>query len=109
MKDGILPFVDCLESLPNLHTLELLGISVNDTALFRNALRDIQLPQINTLTLHCAARPLLEHCLELEDLVCVSSSFDVLSDDFFRSLTTNRDLKIRRLAIPLMWKEAARA
>ena len=45
------PFVRCLQSLPNLHTLEIGRVDYFDTIVLENALKDVKLPQIKTLVL----------------------------------------------------------
>jgi len=96
------PFVRCLESLPNLHTLEIGEVNRSIATPLKNALEGIKLPQIKTLILPTAAYPLLQHCCNVEDVVCVVKYSTVSSDEFLGSLASNRDSKVRRLAIPLV-------
>ena len=96
-------FVECLKSLPNLHTLEIgLVRSVPRTALLQKALNRVKLPQIQTLILPPAAHPLLEHCPNVEDLDWVIGDRFATSDKFLRSLASIQDSKIKRLGIPLV-------
>ena len=75
----------------------------------RNALNCIELPQIKTLILHHFAYPLLQHCPNVEDVACVVKYQIVPPDGFLRSLTSNRDSKVKRLTIPLvLWDDAPR-
>ena len=98
----IRPFIECLEFLPNLHTLEI-GSSENgpDAVLFRDALGLVRLPQIKTLIIPESAHSLLEHCRNVEDVVWVIADEPVTSNEFLRSLTSNRFSKVERLAVPL--------
>jgi len=100
---AIRPFVDCLELLLNLHTLEI-GSSENnpDTILLRDALGRVRLPQIKTLIIPESAHPLLKHCCNVEDVVWVITNKPVTSTEFLRSLTSNRFSKVKRLVIPLI-------
>jgi len=95
-------FVECLELLPNLHTLEI-GSSPNghDPTLLNDALGQVRLPQIQTLIIPESAHPLLKHCHNVENVVWMIADEPVTSNDFLRSLTSNRFSKVKRLAIPL--------
>ena len=98
-------FVKCLESLPNLHTLEIgwVGRDVITTRL-KAALKGVKLPQIKTLMLPPVAYPLLQHCCDVEDVVCMIKD-QVLESSytgFLRSLAPKRGSKVKRLAIPLV-------
>ena len=106
--DGpILPsFVKCLESLPNLHTLEIWGTT---TPSLKKTLKGIKLPQIKTLIIPPTAHPLLRHCHNVEDVVCVVKDNSMAPDSFLGSLASNRDSKVKRLAIPLdLWTDPSR-
>ena len=101
--DSVLPlFVGCLESLPNLHTLEIGQVHGFIDAPLRKALSGVNLPQIKTLVLPPATYPLLNHCSDVEDVVCVIGYRTILSEEFLESLTSNPDSKVKRLAIPLV-------
>ena len=97
-------FVKCLESLPNLHTLEIPQANIRVTVPLEKALKRIKLPQIKTLIMHPAAHPLLRHCHGVEDFVCVVRNMDknIPSDSIVSSLASNRNSKVERLAIPLV-------
>jgi len=95
-------FVRCLESLSNLHTLEIGWTDGSITIPLKNALKRLQLPQIKTLILPPAAYPLLQNCRDVEDVVCVITDNTISTDEFLGCLTSNRDSKLRRLAIPLV-------
>ena len=96
------PFVECLKSLPNLHTLSIgYGDDLSTTPL-ANALKGADFPQIKNLILIPAAYPLLQHCRNVEDVVCtIRDVTGPSSDGFLRSLMSNRDSKLKRLAISL--------
>ena len=106
---SFLPFVRCLRSLPNLHTLEIGRVDDFNTTPLKNALKGIKLPQIKTLYISPASYPLLEHCREVEDVVCAVRDQNALPDGFLGSLASNRDSKVKRLAIPLVtWAKPSR-
>ena len=95
-------FVKCLESLPNLHTLSIGGAYLPNTTSLTKAFKGLNLPQIKTLILHPRIYPLLKHCPNVEDVVCSTQEGTGPSfDGFLRSLMSNRDSKLKRLAIPL--------
>ena len=96
-------FVECLKSLPNLHTLEIgLVYERPRTILLKEALKGLKLPQIETLILPPAAHPLLEHCPNVEDVDWVIGDKRITSDEFLGSLASIQGSKIKRLAIPLV-------
>lgn len=102
-------FVKCLESLPNLHTLEVAQADEVVKDPLKNALARVRLPQIKTLILSPAAHPLLRHCHDVEDLVCVYQHVAISSDSVLGSLASNLDSKIKRLVIPLIsWVNPSR-
>ena len=96
------PFVECLKSLPNLHTLSVGCARDPDTTPLKDALKGVNLPQIKTLILLPAAYPLLEHCPNVEGVLCpIRDITGPSSDGFLESLMFNQDSKVKRLAIPL--------
>ena len=97
-----LPFVKCLEFLPNLHTLEIQSVNYSLTTSLQSALQGVKLPQIKTLILPPAAYPLLQCCRDVEDVVCVSGYQEESSDRLLKSLTSNLHSKVKRLVIPLV-------
>ena len=97
-------FVGCLESLPNLHTLEI-GRTNDITAPLKKALQHVELPQIEALILPQAAHPLLQHCRNVEDIVCVVKDVATSSREFIGSLASNQESKVERLAIPLVSRD----
>ena len=104
-RDGPTPplFVKCLKSLPNLHTLEV-GPWGGDTTTIplKKALMGVKLPQIKTLIIPPAAHPLLQHCQDVEEVICLIIPGQVQSfDGLLGSLASNQDSKVKRLAIPL--------
>ena len=94
-------FVKCLESLPNLHTLEV-GLVGDVTSPLKKAFKGIKLPQIKALTLPPAAHPLLRHCCNVEDVICVGGYETIHSEGFLGSLVSNRDSRVKQLTIPLV-------
>jgi len=100
-------FIRCLESLPNLHTLEIGQEDGGSTpSLEKRALKlklkHVELPQIKTLILPPAAHPLLRRCPNVEDVNWVTENSAAPSDEFLESLASIPDSKIKRLAIPLV-------
>ena len=67
-----------------------------------NALKRVKFPQVKALILPPAAHPLLRHCHNVEDVVCVVRERITSSDEFLRSLASIPDPKVKRLAIPLI-------
>ena len=111
MWDNILlpPFVRCLESLPNLHMLEIGQANGWITTPLKKVLRGVKLPQIKTLIIPPEVYPLLRNCCDVEDVVCVTRDSTVFSDEFLGALASNQDSKVRRLAIPLVsWGDTCR-
>ena len=110
-KSAVPLFVKCLASLPNLHTLEVSWANERITGPLEKALKHIELPRIQTLVIPPAAHPLLRHCHDIEDLVCVvryTPTF-ILSDTILSSLASNRDSKVKRLTISLVsWSNLSR-
>ena len=103
------PFVKCLESLPNLHTLEIGWVGCPVTILLKTAFKGVKLPQIRTLILSSSAHPLLQHCHDVEDVVYVVRRETTVSDEFLRALASKQGSKVRRLAIPLtLWVNLSR-
>jgi len=101
-------FVKCLESLPNLHTLEV-GLVGGVTIPLKKALKGVKLPQIKTMVLPPAAHPLLQHCCNVEDVFCVVGCENRYSEEFLGSLASNRDSKVKQLTIPLVsWDDPSR-
>jgi len=101
-------FIKCLESLPNLHTLE---IGPPDccwrTTVAKNALKGINLPQIKTLVLPPAAHPFLKHCPNVEDVDWVIEDQLMTSKEFPQSFVPIRSSKVKRLAVPLIFGGSA--
>ena len=95
-------FVKCLEALPNLHTLEVGQVDYYPTPLLESALGHVELPQIKALILPPTAYPLLRKCRNVEDVVCVSMRRNFLSNEFYESLTSNSDSKVKCLTVPLI-------
>ena len=101
-------FVRCLMFLPNPHTLEIWGDEVVTISL-EKALKRVKLPQIETLILSPSAHPILRHCHNVEDVVYAVRDMTRPPDEFLESLESNRNSKIKRLAIPLiLWPDPSR-
>ena len=102
-------FVECIKSLPNLHTLEIGSWAEHTTTRLRVALKSVELPQVKALIIPPTAHLLLQHCHDVEDVVCVVKEEITTSDDFLGSLISNQDSKVKRLAIPLgLWPNPSR-
>ena len=99
---SFIPFAKCLRSIPNLHTLEIGRVRDTDTTSLKNALKGVKLRQIKTLILPPAAYPLIRHCRDVEEIVCAVRYEDVSPDGLLTSLPSNRNSKVKRLAIPLV-------
>ena len=98
------PLVECLRTLPNPHTLSIGRADDSGAAPLKNVLMGVNLLQIETLILPPAAYPLLQHCPNVEDVVClINDTIGPSGDEFLRSLVSNRDSKLKRLAIPWLY------
>jgi len=102
--DNAIPaFVKCLESLPNLHTLEIGSADYSpSTTQLKKVFEGVELPQIKTLFLPPAAYPLLECCHNVEDVDWVIGSELISIVNYLGPLASIQDLKVRRLAVPLV-------
>ena len=103
--------VECLGSLPNLYTLEIPWADERIAGALENALGRMKLPQIKTLVIPPAAHPLLRHCHGIEDLAFVVryTRTPTPSDQILSSLASNRNSRVKRLAIPLVsWANPSR-
>ena len=97
-------FVKCLQSLPNLHTLEIEWTSGNIGIALGGALANAEFPNIRTLIVPTTAYPLLRHCPGVENIVYVPSWGWISTyheRDFFESLASIPDSKVKRLVVPL--------
>ena len=103
-------FIKCLKSLPNLHTLEIGACSEDATTTqLKKVFGCVKLPQIKTLIIPPSAYPLLQHCCDVEDVICVAKDEARFACGFPGSLASNQDSKIERLAIPLTpWPNSSR-
>ena len=97
------PLVECLKSLPNLHTLSIGGCATDSSAApLAAALKGVKLPQIKILALSHFVYPLLQHCHDVEEVACPARNITKLSSDgFLSSLMSNRNSKLKRLVISL--------
>ena len=101
--DASTVFVKCLESLPNLHTLEIGSACYFPyPPLLKHELKRVKLPQIKTLILPPAAHHLFRHCPNVEDVDWVIGVKNATCGELFDSLVPIRHSKIERLAIPLV-------
>lgn len=102
-------FVECLVSLPNLHTLQIGWTSDSISSSLKDALKGVKLPQIKTLIVPPGAHPLLRHCSDVEDVVCVVKDEPRSPDEILKSLASRQGSKVKRLAIPLiLWPDTSR-
>ncbi|KAF9648465.1 hypothetical protein BDM02DRAFT_3239797 [Thelephora ganbajun] len=69
--DTILPaFADCLQSLPNLHTLELCHVHQEMTTKLKRAFEGVKILPIRTVVLPITAHHILRSCPNVEDVTC---------------------------------------
>lgn len=69
--DIILPaFASCLQSLPNLHTLELCHVHQEMTTKLKKAFEGVMIPSIRTVVLPTIAHHILRSCPNVEDITC---------------------------------------
>ena len=103
------PLVKCLQSLPNLHTLKIGRVDNANMTPLKKALKGVKLPQIKTLIIPPTAHPLVRHCCAVEDVVCAVWDQNASPDRFIKSLVSNRNSRVKRLAVPLvMWNDPSR-
>jgi len=70
--DEILPaFANCLQSLPNLHTLELRHVNQEMTMKIKKAFEGVTIPSIRTVVLPTVAHNILRSCPNVEDVICI--------------------------------------
>ena len=106
-KSTFPPFIECLESLPNLHTLEI-GWRMLCYDLTQGRSQGCKTPsdQDSHPTSFCLS--FLQHCHNVEDVVHVvrGESETAVSDEFLRTLASKQGSNVRRLAIPLiLWAD----
>jgi len=91
-------FVNCLGSLSNLHTLEIVSKNIRwrESHHLEHTLRNTHRLH-EALIIPPAVRLLLKPCSNAEEVPA-----SVIPNDFFGSLSTIRDSKIKRMAIPLI-------
>ena len=101
-KSTIPLFVECLESHPNIHTLEIPRAGMRITGPPERAPKRIELPQVKTLIIPPPIHILLRHCNGVEDVVRVVRYMNtkIPSERILSSLVSNRDSKVERLATP---------
>ncbi|KDQ60174.1 hypothetical protein JAAARDRAFT_125597 [Jaapia argillacea MUCL 33604] len=67
----ILPaLVSCLESLPNLHTLQVVHAHAQMTSALGKAFENVSLPTIRTVILPSCAHNIIKCCPEVRDVTC---------------------------------------
>ena len=99
----------CLESLPNLHTLEMGEVGYYPPFKLRSLLERVNLPQVKALILPAYAYPLLDNCRNVEDVVYVVQHGVAPSDEFCEPLASNQNSQVKRLAVPLsQWSNPSR-
>jgi len=64
------PFVRCLESLPNLETLQIVYASLQMTTTLNDAFKGHTFPRIRNITLPSCAHNILRLCPEVRRVVC---------------------------------------
>jgi len=108
--DSTLPkLFKCLESLPNLHTLEMGEMGYYPPGRFRSLLEHVELPQVKALILADYAYPLLRNCRNVEDVVYVAKHGVAPSEEFCEPLVSNQDSKVKHLTVPLIsWSNLSR-
>ncbi|KDQ60173.1 hypothetical protein JAAARDRAFT_191574 [Jaapia argillacea MUCL 33604] len=62
--------VSCLESLPNLHTLQVLHAHAQMTSALGQAFKNVSLPSIRTVILPSCAHNIIKCCPEVRDVTC---------------------------------------
>lgn len=102
-------FINCLATLPNLHTLEVISMGTHYSDPLREALIGVKLPQIRTLILPSMAHYLLRHCPNVDDLTCTPFR---PNEEFIQSLIAGKQ-KLRRFAVlfpgnAIAWMDLAR-
>jgi len=95
-------FAECLESLPNLHTLAVGRTDSSTTDSLKNALKRRKFPQIKALILPPSAYPLLKCCHNAEGVDCVDGDRPIHTEKLPELLASIRGSKVKRLAIPLV-------
>ena len=69
--DAIVPaFASCLQSLPNLHTLELCHIHEGMATKTKKVFKGVAIPSIRTVVLPTVAHHILRSCPNVEDVTC---------------------------------------
>ena len=63
-------FANCLQSLPNLHTLELCHVHQEMTTKLKKALEGVTIPSIRTVVLPTVAHHILRSCPNVVDVTC---------------------------------------
>ena len=102
LHDTISEFIKCLQSLPNLHTLEIASCDPCPRKWKKLAPKRAKLLQIKALVLPPAAHPLLRHCPNVEDIDWVMRDRIMTYEELIGSLASTHNSKVKRLAIPLI-------
>ena len=108
-KSSIPLFIKCLESLQNLHTLEIERTTNFSPTSLEDALMGVTLPQIKTLVMPPIVHPLLQTVTMSRTVLCAVMNKNPSYDRFLGSLASIPGSKVERLAIPLfLWDNQSR-
>ena len=61
-----------IETLPNLHTLQIIRMDRQMSTLLKNALKGYTFPQVRTISLTARAHHILRSCPEVRKVICIS-------------------------------------
>jgi hypothetical protein len=69
-------FAQCLQSLPNVHTLQIAGVLRQATTAIKTAFKNHCFLQIRTIILPTLAHHMLSSCPQVEDIMCIGYQED---------------------------------
>jgi len=95
-------FVECLESLPNLHTLAIGWSDDYITDSLKDVLKRRKFPQIKALILPPSAYPLLKSCCNAKDVDCVVGDRPIYFKKLPEFLASIQGSNVKQLATPLV-------
>ncbi|KAI0790800.1 hypothetical protein C8Q75DRAFT_806180 [Abortiporus biennis] len=78
-------FVQCLQNLPNLHTLQVLHAPSRIATALKDAFSHVDLPQIHTLILPDCAHDILRSCSGARNITCNEHDGEKLLDTIYDS------------------------